>query len=43
MIEHHRFVSQPMPWTTVLALAFVCAAPPMIILVICLATLFFNL
>jgi hypothetical protein len=43
MIENHRFTSQPLPWTTVLALALVCAAPPLIILAICLVTLFFNL
>jgi hypothetical protein len=43
MIEQHRFVSQSIPWTTAIAIAFVCAAPPMIILVVCLVTLFANL
>lgn len=43
MIENRRFVSQPMPWTSLLAFTLVCAAPPTVILSVCLVTLYFNL
>lgn len=41
MIENYRFVSKALPWTAVLALMLIAAAPPAIILLTSLAFFWF--